>query len=245
MSQIQTKLQILIVDDDETIVETLSYNLKRHGYDLVVFNNAMDLFSNLESISPNLMICDWVLPDLHGPEIVKLLREKDCQFPILMLTGQTGPSRVAQGLAAGADDYLAKPFSIVELMARVQALLRRSGNVQQADAPRDKVMQHGNLVLDPVAKRVSMNGVAVDVSPKEFMLLKYFMENVDKTLSTEVLLNKVWGTDFAGDTKTVAVHIRWLRQKLEEDPKNPTLLETVQRSGYRLNKIDTKEVQTH
>ncbi len=244
MSQNQPKLQILIVDDDETIVETLSYNLKRHGYDLAVFNNAMDLFSKLETLNPDLMICDWVLPDLHGPEIVKLLREKGCQFPILMLTGQTGPSRVAQGLAAGADDYLAKPFSIIELMARVQALLRRSGNIK-SETPKDKIVQHGNLVLDPVAKRVSMNGKSVEVSPKEFMLLKFFMENVDKTLSTEVLLNKVWGPDFTGDTKTVAVHIRWLRQKLEDDPKNPTLLETVQRSGYRLNKIETKEVQTH
>lgn len=232
--------QIILVDDDETIIETLSYNLKRHGFELAIFNNAMDLFAKLETLNPSLMICDWVLPDLHGPEIIKLLREKNCQFPILMLTGQTGPARVAQGLASGADDYLAKPFSIIELMARVQALMRRSGVKPQAEL--QKTMQHGNLILDPVAKRVTMSGNAIDLSPKEFTLLKYFMENVDKTLSTEVLLNKVWGSDFAGDTKTVAVHIRWLRQKLEADPKNPVMLETVQRSGYRLNRIE-KEVQ--
>ncbi len=232
--------QIILVDDDETIIETLAYNLKRHGFELAIFNNAMDLFAKLESLNPSLMICDWVLPDLHGPEIIKILREKNCQFPILMLTGQTGPARVAQGLASGADDYLAKPFSIIELMARVQALMRRSG--VKSDVANEKTMQHGGLILDPVAKRLTQNGSAIDLSPKEFSLLKYFMENVDKTLSTEVILNKVWGSDFAGDTKTVAVHIRWLRQKLEADPKNPVLLETVQRSGYRLNKIE-KEVQ--
>jgi DNA-binding response OmpR family regulator len=148
-----------------------------------------------------------------------------------MLTGRATPADVATGLAAGADDYLAKPFSAIELLARVQALLRRAGK----GATKAVRIQLGTLLLDDEAKLVKWHDRQVDLSPKEFNLLRVLMQNAGKTLSTETLLNQVWGSDFDGDVKTVAVHVRWLRQKLEADPKNPTLLETVHRSGYRLN----------
>jgi DNA-binding response OmpR family regulator len=173
-----------------------------------------------------------MLPDLTGPEVVKLIRERSVDVPILMLTGRSSPNDVATGLSSGADDYLAKPFSKIEFTARVQALLRRSG---KGDTISSAQLRVGDLILDDDAKRVTLEGNKVELSPKEFKLLKVLMKNADKTLSTDVLLNKVWGSDYSGDVKTVAVHMRWLRQKLEKDPKNPVLLETVQRSGYRLN----------
>jgi len=224
--------RIMLVDDDETIIETLEYNLKRHGFDVVAFNNGHHALAKLDETAPSLVILDWMLPDMVGPEICKLIRSRSVDVPILMLTGRSSPADVATGLTSGADDYLCKPFSNIELMARVQALLRRAGKETSRKSGRLEV---GALILDDEAKTLTWRGNPVDLSPKEFSLLKVLMANAGKTLSTEALLNQVWGADFTGDVKTVAVHMRWLRQKLEEDPKNPKLLETVHRSGYRLN----------
>lgn len=222
--------RVMLVDDDATIVETLSYNLKRHGFETSSFGTGQAALSRLNETGPDLIILDWMLPDMQGPEICKLIRGRSIDVPILMLTGRASPNDVAHGLVSGADDYLSKPFSIVELIARVQALLRRSkGQV------RGSRLTVGDLVLDSDAHRVTLHDAEVDLSPKEFVLLKVLMENAGKTLSTETLLNQVWGVDFTGDSKTVAVHMRWLRQKLEGDPKNPQLLETVHRAGYRFN----------
>jgi DNA-binding response OmpR family regulator len=224
--------RIMLVDDDQTIIETLEYNLKRHGFQVVSFGNGANALAKLDESSPNLVILDWMLPDMVGPDICKLIRSRALNIPILMLTGRSSPTDVATGLTSGADDYLSKPFSTIELLARVQALLRRASNSVSKQAVR---LEIGPLMLDDEAKLVTRNGDTVDLSPKEFTLLKVMMENAGKTLSTEALLNQVWGADYTGDVKTVAVHMRWLRQKLEADAKHPTLLETVHRSGYRLN----------
>lgn len=229
--------RIMLVDDDATIIETLMYNLKRHGFEAVSFSRGMEALSGLDDADPCLIVLDWMLPDVTGPEVVKLIRERACEVPVLMLTGRSSPHDIAHGLSAGADDYLAKPFSTIEFMARVQALLRR---MKKDKSVSDSKITIGDLLLDEGARRVTFRGQAVDLSPKEFALLKVLMSNADKTLSTDVLLNKVWGADYQGDVKTVAVHMRWLRQKLEDDPKNPTLLETVHRSGYRLNSVEQK-----
>jgi DNA-binding response OmpR family regulator len=223
----------MLVDDDETIVETLQYNLKRHGYDVVAFNNGTKALAQLDETAPALVILDWMLPDLVGPEICKLIRSRSIDLPILMLTGRSTPADVATGLSAGADDYLAKPFSAIELLARVQALLRRAGKNRVAQA--GVRLDLRSIVLDDDAKSVTKEGQDIDLSPKEFALLKVLMQQAGKTLTTENLLNQVWGTDFSGDVKTVAVHMRWLRQKIERDPKNPEILQTVHRSGYRFN----------
>lgn len=234
-------LKIMLVDDDETIIETLSYNLKRQGYSVHPFNKGSEAIAKFDQIAPGLLILDWMLPDITGPEICKVIRAKPSEIPILMLTGRAGPNDVAKGLASGADDYLAKPFSVVEMIARVQALVRRSGKDMLASAGGKLVVD--NLVIDLDSKEVSHAGKRVDLSPREFALLKVLMQNADKALTTETLLNRIWGPDFSGDPKTVAVHIRWLRQKLEEDPKHPKLLETIQRSGYRLNRA--KNITQH
>jgi DNA-binding response OmpR family regulator len=227
--------KVMLVDDDETIIETLEFNLKRHGYDVVSFNNGAKALAQLDDAAPSLVILDWMLPDLVGPEVCKLIRSRSLDVPILMLTGRASPADVATGLTSGADDYLCKPFSAIELLARVQALLRRASKDQNKKNVR---IQIGDIVLDDDAKRLTKNGQEIDLSPKEFSMLKVLMHNAGKTLSTEALLNQVWGRDFQGDVKTVAVHMRWLRQKLEADPKNPKFLETVHRSGYRFNMPD-------
>jgi len=223
----------MLVDDDETIIDTLEYNLKRHGFQVKAFNSGRTALAGLDDTGPDLIILDWMLPDMVGPEICKVIRTRLVEVPILMLTGRSTPNDVAEGLSAGADDYLAKPFSTVELMARVQALLRRTGRGKGAAGSSRKIVL-GDLSLDEDSRRVTWRGKNVDLSPKEFLLLKVLMVNAGKTLSTEQLLNQVWGYDFSGDVKTVAVHVRWLRQKIEDDPKNPVLLETIHRSGYRL-----------
>ena len=223
--------KVMLVDDDATIVETLEYNLKRHGFMTVAFASGQKALAGLDQANPDLIILDWMLGDMAGPDVCKLIRSRSVAVPILMLTGRSTPNDVAHGLTSGADDYLSKPFSTIELMARVQALLRRAAK----DRPRgDSKLQVGNLVLDDDSRSVKWYAKNIELSPKEFMLLKVLMQNAGKTLSTEALLNEVWGSDFSGDVKTVAVHMRWLRQKLEEDPKNPRLLKTVHRSGYRL-----------
>ena len=232
--------RVMLVDDDETIIDTLTFNLKRHGFDVVAFNSGHKALAGIDDVVPALVILDWMLPDLVGPEICKLMRERSVEVPILMLTGRSSPTDIATGLASGADDYLAKPFSAIELVARVQALLRRASKDKPKVSARLEV---GILVLDDDAKTVTKEGKSVELSPKEFSLLKVLMHHAGKTLPTEALLNQVWGRDFAGDVKTVAVHMRWLRQKLEVDPKNPQILETVHRSGYRLNKVTNQAAE--
>jgi DNA-binding response OmpR family regulator len=227
------KHRIMLVDDDLTIIETLQYNLQRHGFETISFNDGGTALKALATETPDLIILDWMLPDMVGPEICKVIRTRSLEIPILMLTGRSTPADVAEGLTSGADDYLAKPFSTVEFLARVQAALRRVQ--RKPGASTSSRLAIGDLVLDEDARRVTKGGKNVDLSPKEFQLLKVLMSNSGKTLSTESLLNQVWGYDFTGDVKTVAVHVRWLRQKLEADPKNPQLLETVHRSGYRFN----------
>ncbi len=225
----------MIVDDDPIIIETLEYNLKRQGYRVTPFMKGNDALARFDEVDPSLVILDWMLPDIVGPEICKLIRARPSDVPILMLTGRSGPAEVAKGLASGADDYLAKPFSVVEMLARVQALLRRAS--KDLSAGSGVKLEAEDLVLDLDARIVLCRNIPIELSPKEFALLKVLMQNAGKTMSTETLLNRVWGADFSGDVKTVAVHVRWLRQKLELNPKQPVLLETVQRSGYRLNKV--------
>jgi two-component system, OmpR family, alkaline phosphatase synthesis response regulator PhoP len=233
------KHRVMLVDDDAAIIETLEYNLRRQGYPVSSFANGTEALAKFDAIDPCLVILDWMLPDIVGPEVCKLIRARPSDVPILMLTGRAGPNEVAKGLASGADDYLAKPFSVIEILARIQALLRRA--TKDSAITQSTHLEVGDLIMDIEGRTVHLKDRAVELSPKEFGLLKVLMQNPGKTLSTETLLNKVWGQDFSGDIKTVAVHMRWLRQKLEIDPKRPTLLETVQRSGYRLNRTKHNE----
>lgn len=222
--------KIMLVDDDATIIETLDYNLRRQGYQIVSFNSGKAALSALDNSACDLLVLDWMLGDMRGPDICRVIRLRQANLPILMLTGKAQPKDVALGLDSGADDYLCKPFSIIELLARVQALLRRTSKPKGSN-----LLKLAGLTLNVEARQVFKDGHEVELSPKEFQLLKVLMEHAGKTLSTETLLNSVWGSDFNGDSKTVAVHMRWLRKKLEVDSKQPVLLKTVQKAGYRFD----------
>jgi DNA-binding response OmpR family regulator len=221
--------KILIVDDEPTLVATLRYNLESEGYSV---ESALDGESAVESardIHPDLVILDIMLPGLDGLQVCRILR-RDTQAPILLLTAKVDEVDKVVGLELGADDYVTKPFSMRELMARVRALLRRAG---AAESTVGKVIESGDLTVDTLARTAYRNGQPLTLKPKEFELLQHFMRHRGRAFSREELLSAIWGYDFAGDTRTVDVHISWLRHKIEDTPAKPTRLITVRGVGYR------------
>ena len=218
---------ILLVEDESDLRETLSFNLKAQGYEVITAADGRDGLEKARSLSPDLIILDLMLPVLDGLSLVRAVRQ-DSDVPVLMLTARTSEMDKIVGLESGADDYLTKPFSLGELLARVRALLRRT----QRSAPRD-VLSSGGIDLDLVSRRATLRGEPLNLSPKEFSLLAELMRNERAVLSRDLLLTRVWGYDYIGDSRTVDVHIRWLREKIEDDPSQPQILQTVRGIGYR------------
>jgi DNA-binding response OmpR family regulator len=221
--------KILIVDDEPTLVATLRYNLEREGYAVVEAVDGESALAATRSEQPDLVLLDIMLPGLDGFEVCRILR-KDTNVPILMLTAKTEEVDKVVGLELGADDYVSKPFSTRELLARVRALLRRAG-APPSNEP--EVMTTGDLEVDLRTRRAARAGRKLALKPKEFELLAFFLRNRGRAFSREQLLNEIWGYEFAGGTRTVDVHIRWLRQKIEEEPGQPARLLTVRGLGYR------------
>lgn len=221
--------KILVVDDEPTLVATLRYNLEREGYNVESANDGESAVETAREIRPDLIILDIMLPGLDGLQVCRILR-RDTEAPILLLTAKIDEVDKVVGLELGADDYVTKPFSMRELMARVRALLRRAGAAEPAAA---KVIESGDLTIDTTARTASRNGTPLSLKPKEFEVLQHFMRNRGRAFSREELLSAVWGYEFAGDTRTVDVHISWLRQKIEDVPPKPTRLITVRGVGYR------------
>lgn len=232
---------VLVVEDEEVIRETIALALSEEGYDV---QTAADGSSALELINrliregkrsgvggPDLIILDLMLPSINGLDICRLLRHEGNQIPILILSAKGSETDRVVGLEVGADDYLAKPFGMRELIARCRALLRRSSHLQTSRKPDSLSFQ--NIVLYPQECRVTVAGQEVNLSPKEFRLLDLFMNHPRRVWSREQLIDRVWGPDFMGDSKTVDVHIRWLREKLENDPSRPEYIVTVRGFGYR------------
>jgi len=218
---------ILIVEDDETLQQTLTYNLEQEGYQVVT---AVDGQSGLElarTEKPDLIVLDIMLPGLDGLSVCRILR-RETEVPIIMLTARTSEVDKIIGLDSGADDYITKPFSLGEFMARVRAALRRksgSGTVEQ--------LESGNLALDLIARKAYQGNQELSLSHKEFDLLAELMRNKGMVLSRDLLLTKVWGYDYVGESRTVDVHIRWLRGKIEEKSSKPKRITTVRSIGYR------------
>jgi len=225
--------RVLVVDDEPVLVDTIRYNLRREGYDVQVANDGNEAIKLAQSASPDLVVLDLMLPGLDGLEVCRQLR-RESTVPILMLTAKDDEIDKIVGLEVGADDYMTKPFSMRELLARVRAMLRRS-RMQQQSSTADAVqpVRSGDLEADPLQRRVVLRGAALQLKPKEFDLLVYLMQQRGRVLTRDQLLEKVWGYTFGGDTRTVDVHIRWLREKVEEDPSTPRRLETVRGVGYR------------
>jgi DNA-binding response OmpR family regulator len=218
--------KLLLVEDDQTLRETLAYNLTREGYTVIEADNGVTALDLAREQQPDLIILDVMLPELDGLTVCRTLR-REMDVPIVLLTARSGEVDRIIGLDSGADDYIVKPFSLGELLARLRAVLRRGRR-----EPETK-LQSGNLVLDVVGHRAWRGNQLLTLSPKEFDLLAELVRHKGAVLTRELLLQRVWGFDFEGDTRTVDVHIRWLREKIEDDPANPRRIETVRGLGYR------------
>ncbi|MEP6871113.1 MAG: response regulator transcription factor [Anaerolineaceae bacterium] len=224
------KSTVLVVEDDETLLFTLAHNLRREGYRVLTAARGDDGLKLAREQKPELIILDVMLPGVDGTQVCRLLR-RDSTVPIIMLTALGGEGDRVSGLDIGADDYMPKPFGMRELLARVRALLRRTA-ARATEAPIAPAVAAGDLELDPERRETTRLGKVIRMKPKEFDLLLFFAQHRGRVFSREQILNEVWGHDFYGGSRTVDVHIRWLRQKIEADPGNPLRLRTVRGSGY-------------
>ncbi|HEY9671798.1 MAG TPA: response regulator transcription factor [Waterburya sp.] len=229
--------RILVVEDEDLIREMLVLALEEEGYEVITAVDgraALALLQESESTDKefpfNLLILDLMLPQINGLDLCRLLRYQGNFVPILILSAKASETDRVLGLEVGADDYLTKPFSMRELIARCRALLRRQRFI---NLPQTPVLQMRDVMLYPQECRVIVRGKEANLSPKEFRLLELFMSSPRRVWSREQLIDQIWGPDFLGDTKTVDVHIRWLREKLERDPSQPEYLITVRGFGYR------------
>lgn len=220
---------ILLVEDDPTLSETLRYNLEREGYRVYTAGDGIQALELARREHPDLLLLDVMLPRLDGFSVCRILRQES-DVPILMLTARQDEIDRIAGLELGADDYVSKPFSLGELLARVRAIMRRSDRQQIGSR---EIFEAGELKLDTGSRRVWRDNIEITLAQKEFDLLACLVRNRGMALSRDVLLERVWGYDFAGDNRTVDVHIRWLREKIEADPSHPTYIQTVRGIGYR------------
>lgn len=231
--------KILVVEDEESLREALAYNLNKQGYAVTTAADGKTALSIALSENPDLILLDVMLPGLDGIEVCRQLRQT-MATPIIMLTARDEVIDRVVGLEVGADDYLTKPFSMHELHARIKAMLRRVQIIrtQYQPAPdsgeEEKLITFTNVVINLSRHEVSVNGNAVDLKPKEYDLLVYLASHPDQVISREKILQEVWGWDYFGDSRTVDVHMRWLREKIEIDPHEPVHLITVRGTGYRL-----------
>ncbi|NIW44372.1 MAG: response regulator [Gammaproteobacteria bacterium] len=227
--------KILVVEDESTLNETLVYNFEQQGYDVKTTMDGNEALALARNFKPDLIVLDIMLPGLDGLEITKILR-KESGVPILLLTAQGEEIDRVVGLELGADDYMPKPFSMRELIARVKSLLRRVKlDTQAAPLSSSEVHTFGDLVIDERKHEVYLDDKALRLKPKEFELLLYLCNHAGKVMTRNLILEHVWGWDFGGGTRTVDVHIRWLREKIEADPTNPTRIVTVHGVGYRFD----------
>jgi two-component system, OmpR family, response regulator len=222
--------RILLVDDEPALRDTLAYNLRNSGYDVVTAADGAVALEQARSSSPDLVILDLMLPEIDGLTVCRSLRAV-ADTPILVLTARTGELDKIIGLESGADDYMTKPFSLGELQARIRALLRRAGPRQQGDEIRS-----GNLALNMTSRKAFLGEKELNLSPKEFSLLAELMRHQGAVLSRDLLLTRVWGYDYYGDSRTVDVHVRWLREKIESDSSSPERIVTVRGIGYRFER---------
>jgi len=219
---------ILLVEDDDTLRKTLAYNLAQEDYSVVQTADGQEALTLAREHAPDLIVLDVMLPTLDGLSVCRILRNES-DVPIIMLTARGNEMDRIVGLEIGADDYIVKPFSLGEFLARVRAILRRAPS---AHTVVDR-LESGDLTLDLIARRATRGGEELRVTHKEFDLLATLMRNQGAVLSRDLLLERVWGYDYSGQTKTVDVHVRWLREKIEDDPSHPLRIVTVRGVGYR------------
>ncbi|ERI08616.1 response regulator transcription factor [Aneurinibacillus aneurinilyticus] len=229
--------KILVVDDEQSIVTLLEFNLQKAGFEVIKTGDGPTAVTLAETEKPDLIVLDIMLPGMDGMEVCKKLRMEKINTPILMLTAKDEEFDKILGLELGADDYMTKPFSPREVVARVKAILRRSGQQQEpksAGASDEQVITIGQLVIYPEKYEVVFSGNKLELTPKEFELLQYMASHPGRVMTRDQLLNAVWNYDFVGDSRIVDVHISHLREKIEEDTKQPKYIKTVRGLGYKL-----------
>ena len=220
--------RVLLVEDEATLRDLVAQYLRREGFEVSTTGNGDEALDLARNVPPDVCVFDVMLPGMDGLSLCRILR-KESEVPILLLTARGAEIDRVIGLESGADDYIVKPFSLPELVARMRAALRR------VPKPHSDRLQAGDLVMDLTARRVFLADREIKLSHKEFELLATLMRNKGAVLTREFLITQVWGFDFEGDPRTVDVHMRWLREKLEKDPSHPERLQTVRGVGYRID----------
>jgi two-component system response regulator RegX3 len=222
--------RILLVEDEESLADSVRYNLEREGYAVIVAGDGRRALDRFRADQPSLVILDLMLPELSGLDVCRTIRQES-DVPIIMVTAKDSEADKVTGLELGADDYVTKPFSIRELISRVRAHLRRAR--MQAPMPADEILAGGPIEMDVSRHEVAVHGQAVAFPPKEFELLETLLRRKGRLLTREFLIDEIWGADYVGDTKTLDVHIKRVRRKIEPDPHNPQHLVTIRGLGYK------------
>ncbi|MEI6495414.1 MAG: response regulator transcription factor [Actinomycetota bacterium] len=230
---------VLLVEDEESFIEALQIGLKREGFRVEVARDGFEALERFDVVQPDIVLLDVMLPRISGIDVCRQLRKKS-QVPIIMVTAKSAEIDTVVGLEVGADDYVTKPYRVRELVARMRAVLRRN----QRDEPEVAAMNPGSIavgevVLDPQEHLVSIRGESLSLPLKEFELLHILLANAGRVLPRETLIDRVWGSDYVGDTKTLDVHIKRLRGKVEDDPANPTRIVTIRGLGYKYERVKT------
>jgi two-component system response regulator RegX3 len=225
--------RILVVEDEETLAEAISFLLSKEGFDVAVASTGPDAIDSFDKSGADLILLDLMLPGLSGTEVCRQIRTKS-SVPIIMLTAKDSEIDKVVGLELGADDYVTKPYSSRELIARIRAVLRR-GEIQDAGTD-ETTLEVGPVRMDTDRHIITVNGEVVAIPLKEFELLEYLMRNAGRVLTRIQLIDRVWGSDYVGDTKTLDVHIKRLRAKIEKDPANPEFIQTVRGMGYKMER---------
>jgi two-component system response regulator RegX3 len=225
----ETPPRILLVEDEEALADSVRYNLEREGFAVEVVGDGAEALARIRSDEPALVVLDLMLPGMGGLDVCRLVRA-DSQVPIIIVTAKDSEADKVTGLELGADDYVTKPFSVRELVSRVRANLRRT--LKEAPAP-SEVLEGGPVVMDLARHEVRVRGELTQLPPKEFELLGLLLSNKERLMTRDRLISEVWGRDYFGDTKTLDVHVKRIRSKIEEDPHEPVHLVTVRGLGYR------------
>ncbi|AZG47971.1 response regulator transcription factor [Gordonia insulae] len=222
---------VLIVEDEESLADPLAFLLRKEGFEASVINDGAQALSAFDRVSPDIVLLDLMLPGMSGTEICKSLRARST-VPVIMVTARDSEIDKVVGLELGADDYVTKPYSARELIARIRAVLRRGGDAGEEDLSIG-VLEEGPVRMDVERHTVAVNGEPITLPLKEFDLLEYLLRNAGRVLTRGQLIDRVWGADYVGDTKTLDVHVKRLRSKIEPDPGNPKHLVTVRGLGYK------------
>ena len=227
------QVTVLLVEDEPSFVEALVVGLKREGFRVEVAYDGAEALEKFTAVRPDLVLLDLMLPKVSGIDVCRTIRTKGFHTPIIMVTAKTGEIDTVVGLEVGADDYVTKPYRLRELVARMRAVLRRTPPPDEAPGETE-VLEAGELRLDPERHEVRLRGEEVSLPLKEFELLELLMTNVGRVLTRETLIDRVWGPNYVGDTKTLDVHVKRLRARIEDDPAHPQRITTVRGLGYKL-----------